>query len=120
MAKQKKRTQIRKPTKQQKQTQTRKPTQKVGFFNGCAEVAWVLNMITYIMLIVILTITLLYILITKKGNEFIPLIVFAIIVFVVCIGLTFFLYRYFPTALCVLFLMNLVFSLLSGFFLPKQ
>lgn len=81
-----------------------------GFFKKCADIAVVLNLIIPVMLTILLFITLLYDVAVKNSTDMIYPILYALIYVLVIIGVTLFLYRYFPAALCILFLLNLVVS----------
>lgn len=104
------------PVKQQKKPLLQKKPQqqkkKVGFFKRCADVAVVLNLLLPILISLFLIATLVYALAKKKSTAslFIYPILFGLFVLFLLIGITLLLYKYFPDALCVLFLVNLVFS----------
>lgn len=107
------------PVKQQKKTvrkqQVKKSQQQkktVGFFKRCADIAVVLNLLFPILISLFLIATLVYGLAKKESTAslFIYPILFSLFVLFVLMGITLLLYKYFPDALCVLFLVNLVFS----------
>lgn len=111
------------PVKQQKKLirkQTKKPQQqnkKVGFFKRCADVAVVLNLLLPILISIFLIIALIYALVKKNSGLIYPIIYF-LLTFLFIIGITLLLYKYFPDALCVLFLLNIIFSLYTLAFVP--
>jgi len=105
------------PVKQQKKTvrkqQVKKPQQQkktVGFFKRCADIVVVINLLLPVLLSIFLIITLLYAVAKKKDSTLIYPMLYGLLALFVLIGITLLLYKYFPDALCVLFLVNLVFS----------
>ena len=114
------------PVKQNKKIrkQSKKPTQqkknKVGFFKRCADIAVVLNLLLPILLSIFLIITLFYAVAKKKGSTLIYPILYGLLALFFIIGFTLLLYKYFPDALCVLFLLNLVFSLYTLAFVRDE
>lgn len=105
---------IQKPAAQQKKM---KPT---GFFQQCADIAVVINLILPILISIFLVITLFYTVAVKKSYTLVYPILGALFVFAIVIGLTLLLYRYFPSALCVLFLINLVMSFFTIVFVQQD
>lgn len=112
------------PVKQQKKIvrkQVQKPTQKnhkkVGFFKRCADIAVVINLLLPVLISIFLIIALVYA-VAKKNSTLIYPIIYFLLTFLFIIGITLLLYKYFPDALCVLFLLNLVFTFYTLAFVP--
>ena len=119
---QKKQTVRRKfPARKEKQQHRNKPGHEV-FFRKCADIAVVINLIFPVISGIILIFGLFYALFAVKENKgtIIYMILVGLVVIAVSIGITLALYRYFPSALCVLFILNVVFSLYSLTFMPKE
>ena len=94
--------------------QQKKP---VGFFKRCADIAVVLNLLLPTLISIFLIIALVYA-IAKKNSTLIYPIIYFLLTFLFIIGITLLLYKYFPDALCVLFLLNLVFTFYTLAFVP--
>lgn len=100
--------QIKKPVQQNK---------KVGFFKRCADIAVVINLLLPILISIFLSIALVYA-VAKKNSLLIYPIIYFLLTFLFIIGITLLLYKYFPDALCVLFLLNIIFSFYTLAFVP--
>ena len=104
------------PVKQiKKQTQQKK--KPVGFFKQCADIAVVLNLLLPVLISIFLIIALVYAIAKKNSNLIYP-IIYLLLTFMFIIGITLLLYKYFPDALCVLFILNIIFSFYTLAFVP--
>lgn len=97
------------PTQQKKKT--------VGFFKQCADIAVVLNLLLPVLISIFLIIALVYAIAKKNSNLIYP-IIYLLLTFMFIIGITLLLYKYFPDALCVLFILNIIFSFYTLAFVP--
>lgn len=111
-------TQKRKQTRKQQRKQQSKPGQR-GFFKQCADIAIVINLLLPIIVSIILIVGLFYSIATKQNHQTISMILMALLILFVSMGITILLYRYFPSALCVLFIWNVLLSFYSLAFVPK-
>lgn len=103
-----------------KQQKKIKSARSPDIYKRCAKVAMVVNVFLPIFACLILTSVLVQSLVEKKNLHIIPNIIFFIVLFLIIIALTFLLYRYFPDALCFLFVFNIITTLLLLIVPAKQ
>lgn len=94
-----------------------KKQQQTGW-TKCAKIAKVINLIIPILMSIGLLIAIIVLISQKKTQAVMPLAIL-LVIFLVLIGIVLWLYRRFPAAMCILFIINIVFSLFSIIFASK-
>ena len=97
---------------------TPKKQQQTGW-TKCAKIAKVLNLIFPILITIGLTIAIIVLVVQKNTKPIVPLVIL-LVIFLLLIALVVWLYNRFPAAMCVLFILNILFTIISIFFASKE